>query len=153
MTLISETALKRAVRSRNILVDTNIIIYLTDDVPPYASLSRALFEMIESGDVFAFFSMVSIAEVIQGPLRKGMRQRAMEVRDYLTNFPNSDCQAIHRGVIDHIGNDKQIDWSKLRTLDSLIIASGLINNVDVFVSNDDHFRQALPSHRLLSFRN
>ena len=152
MTLISEAVLKRALRGRNILVDTNIIIYLTDDIPPYAALSRVLFEMIESGSVFAYFSMVSIAEVMQGPLRKGMKQKALDVRDYLMNFPNSDCQEINRGVIDHIGSDIQIDWSKLRTLDSLIISSGLVNHVDVFVSNDGHFRHALPSRMLRSFR-
>ena len=99
--------------------------------------------MVESGSAFAYFSMVSIAE--------GMKQNALEVRDYLMNFPNSDCQEINRSVIDHIGNDKQIDWSKLRTIDSLIIASGLVNHVDVFVSNDEHFRQALPSPMLRSF--
>jgi predicted nucleic acid-binding protein len=152
MTLISESDLKSSLKDRSILVDTNIIIYLTDDIPPYASLSRLLFEMIESGSVFAYFSMVSIAEVLQGPLRKGMKQRAMDVRDYLINFPNSDVQEINRGVIDHIGNENQIDWSKLRTIDSLIIASGLVNHVDVFVSNDNHFRQALPSNMLRSFR-
>ena len=110
MKLISETDLEKALKGRRILVDTNIIIYLTDDVPPFASLSRVLFEMIESGSVFACFSMISIAEVLQGPMRKGMRQRAIDVRDYLINFPNSACQEINRGVIDQIGNEKQIDW-------------------------------------------
>jgi len=153
MKLISEAELKMGIKGRNILVDTNIIIYLTDNISPYASLSRVLFEMVESGSVFAYFSIVSIAEVLQGPLRKGMKQRALDVRDYLMNFPNSDCQEINRGVIDHIGDDKQIDWSKLRTLDSLIIASGLVNHVDVFVSNDEHFRQALPSSMLRSFHS
>jgi predicted nucleic acid-binding protein len=153
MKLISEAELKMDIKGKNILVDTNIIIYLTDNISPYASLSRVLFEMVESGSVFAYFSMVSIAEVLQGPLRKGMKQMALDVRDYLMNFPNSDCQEINRGVIDHIGHDKQIDWSKLRTLDSLIIASGLVNHVDVFVSNDEHFRQALPSSMLLSFHS
>ena len=153
MKLISEAELKMGIKGRNILVDTNIIIYLTDNISPYASLSRVLFEMVESGSVFAYFSIVSIAEVLQGPLRKGMKQRALDVRDYLMNFPNSDCQEINRGVIDHIGDDKQIGWSKLRTLDSLIIASGLVNHVDVFVSNDEHFRQALPSSMLRSFHS
>ena len=151
MKLISESELKKNIKGKNILVDTNIIIYLTDDIPFYASLSRVLFEMVESGSVFAYFSIVSIAEVLQGPLRKGMKQKALDVRDYLLNFPNSECQEINRSVIDHVGNNKQIDWSKLRTLDSLIIASGLVNHVDVFVSNDEHFRQALPSHMLRSF--
>ena len=151
MKLISEAELKNDIKGKNILVDTNIIVYLTDNIPPYVSLSRVLFEMVESGSAFAYFSVVSIAEVLQGPLRKGLKQRALDVRDYLMNFPNSECQEIDRSVIDHVGSDKQIDWSKLRTLDSLIIASGLVNHVDVFVSNDEHFRQALSSHMLLSF--
>jgi predicted nucleic acid-binding protein len=151
MTLISEAELKRALKGRNILVDTNIIIYLTDDIPPYASLSRILFEMVESGSAFACFSMISIAEVMQGPLRQGTTQTALDVRDYLMNFPNSNCQDINRDVIDHVGKDEQIAWSRLRTLDSLIIASGLLNHVDAFVSNDEHFRQALPSQMLRTF--
>ena len=151
MRLISAAVLDRALRGKSILVDTNIIIYLTDGIQPYAPLSRVLFEMIESGAIFAYFSIVSIAEVLQGPLRKGMKQRAVDVRDYLMNFPNSDCQDINREVIDKIGHEKQIDWSKLRTLDSLIIGSGLVNDVDMMVSNDDHFRQAIPSNMLLSF--
>ena len=96
MTLISEAALKKDIKGKNILVDTNIIIYLTDDIAPYASLSRVLFEMVESGSVFACFSMVSIAEVLQGPLRKGMKQKALDVRDYLMNFPNSDCHPLRQ---------------------------------------------------------
>ena len=152
MTLVSPADLKRALDGRRILVDTNIIIYLTDDIRPFASLSRVLFEMIEAGSLFACFSMISIAEVLQGPLRQGMVQRATDVRDYLLNFPNSNCQEINRAVIDHIGNPQQVDWSKLRTLDSLIVASGLVNHVDVFVSNDDHFRQALPPKMHLSLR-
>jgi predicted nucleic acid-binding protein len=151
MNLISGAELRNDIKGKNILVDTNIIIYLTDNISPYASLSRMLFEMVESGSVFAYFSMVSIAEVLLGPLRKGLEQKALEVRDYLMNFPNSDCQEINRSVIDYIGNDKQIDWSKLRTLDSLIIASGLANHVDVFISNDEHFHRALPSPMLRSF--
>ena len=152
MKLISEAVLGRTLRGRNILVDTNIIIYLTDDIQPYASLSRVLFEMIESGAIFAYFSIVSIAEVLNGPLRKGMKQRAFDVRDYLMNFPNTECQDINRGVIDRIGDETEIDWPKVRTLDSLIIASGLVNNVDIIVSNDAHFRQAIPSKMILSFK-
>jgi len=32
----------------------------------------------------------------------------------------------------------------LRTTDSLIIASGLENGVDLFISNDAHFKKAIP---------
>ena len=148
---ISQAVLEKSVKGKRILIDTNIIIYLTDGIHPYASLSRRLFEMIESGDVFAYFSMISIAEVMQGPLRRGLKRNAMEVRDYILNFPNAACQEINLDVLERIGSDQQIDWVKLRTSDSLIIASGLTNSVDRIVSNDDHFRQAIPRHLFLSF--
>jgi uncharacterized protein (AIM24 family) len=50
MKLISQTTLAKNVRGKNILIDTNIIVYLTDDIQPYATLSRRLFELIESGE-------------------------------------------------------------------------------------------------------
>lgn len=149
---ISLETLEKEVKGKSVLVDTNVIIYLTDDIHPYAPLSRRLFEMIESGDVFACFSIISIAEVMQGPLRKGQRRTAIEVRDYLLNFPNSICQEINLNVLEQVGVYKQIDWVKLRAADSLIIASGLVNDVGRIVSNDNHFKKAVPPNLLLPFK-
>ena len=151
MSLIAPSVLKKVVSGKRILVDTNIIIYLTDSIAPYQRLSRLLFEMIENGDALAVFSIISIAEVMQGPLRKGFGQNAMEVKNYLVNFPNTSSQEITVDVLGHIGLDSKIDWSKLRTIDSLIIASGLANNVDLFVSNDHHFKKALSNKFILAF--
>ena len=151
MSLISPSILRKAVSGKKILVDTNIIIYLTDSIEPYERLSRLLFEMIEHGDVSAVFSIISIAEVIQGPLRKGFDQNAVDVKNYLMNFPNTHSQEITVDILGHIGLGSKIDWSKLRTADSLIIASGLANNVDLFVSNDHHFMKALSKKIILSF--
>ncbi len=151
MSLITPEKLKKAVSGRQILVDTNIIIYLTDSISPYDSLSRMLFELIEKGDVSAIFSAISVAEVMQCPLKKGLNQNAMDVKNYLMNFPNSICQEINTDVMDIYGTDTRIDWSKLRTVDALIIASGLINNVDLIVSNDRHFQKAIFKKMILSF--
>jgi len=54
-------------------------------------------------------------------------------------------------VLEHIGRNNLIKWSKLRTIDSLIIASGLEQDVELFVSNDDHFKRAIPQDLMLSF--
>jgi len=151
MSLITPSVLKKAVSGKRILVDTNIIIYLTDSIPSYERLSHLLFEMIEKGDVLAVFSIISIAEVMQGPLRKGFCQDALDVKNYLMNFPNTSCQEITPEVLGHIGLDSKIDWAKLRTTDSLIIAPGLVNNVDLFVSNDHHFKKALSKNFILAF--
>ena len=142
---------RKALSGKRVLVDSNVIIYLTDAIEPYAELSRSLFQMIEKGDVFALFSVVSVAEVMLGPLKKGLSQNATDVKTYLLNFPNSSCQDITGEVLDRIGKDQRVKWAKLRTVDALIIASGLVNNVDRIVSNDVHFQNALPETLLFSF--
>lgn len=151
MKIITPGVLRKKVIGKTILVDSNIIIYLTDSVPPYDQLSKLLFKLIEDGKAQAVFSMISVAEVINGPLRKGTTSVAAQVKDYLLNFPNSVSQDINTDVINKIGTDESISWEKLRTVDSLIVASGLVNNVDYFVSNDLHFKKALPTKKYLSF--
>jgi predicted nucleic acid-binding protein len=149
--MIPLTDFEKAISGKTVLIDSNVIIYLTDSVSPYAALSRRLFEMIEFGEVSALISIISVGEVMQGPLKKGLDQTALAVKDYLLNFPNLFCEPITNKVLDIIGNDNRIQWSKLRTVDSLIIASALKNKVNKIISNDNHFKQALPKELLLSF--
>ena len=149
--MISEGTLKKAIKGQKVLIDSNIIIYLTDSIQPYEPLADLLFKMVESGDAEAVISILSIGEVMQGPIRKGLEHIAFEVRDYLVNFPNSYCQDITFDVLDRIGRDTRINWQRLRTADSLIIASGIYNNVDLIISNDSHFKRSLPSNILISF--
>ena len=150
MKTITTAVLKKKINGKKILVDTNIIIYLTDMIQPYEPLSRLIFEMIEMGDASAVLSILSVAEVMQGPIKKGHHQNAQDVKNYLLNFPNISCQEITTDVLDHIGKNNLINWSGLRTTDSLIIASGLANDVELFISNDTHFKKAIPRNLALS---
>lgn len=150
MRIHSPSALKKALSGKRVLVDSNIIIYLTDAVEPFAEASRSIFQLVEKGGLFAVFSILSIAEVMQGPLRRGLIQNAMDAKTYLLNFPNSICQPVTIQVIEEIGRDQRIEWKKLRTIDALIIASGLVNKVDRIVSNDAHFQSALPEDLVVS---
>ena len=77
-----------------VLIDTNIIIYLTDYVQSYFELSRRLFELIEQGSISGVISVVSIAEVMSGPLKDGFPDKAVDVREYLLHFPNLVCQEV-----------------------------------------------------------
>jgi predicted nucleic acid-binding protein len=149
--MIQAQMIKKILAGKKILVDTNVIIYLTDAIPLYANLSRQLFEMIEGGDISAVFSIASIAEVMQGLIKKGDSQTAAEIKTYLLNFPNALCQDITPDVLEKIGNDRRVQWSRLRTIDSLIVASGLVNGVGKIVSNDSHFRAAISEELFFSF--
>jgi len=103
MKTITASTLKKRISGKKMLIDTNIIIYLTDMIQPYEPLSRLIFNMIEMGDASAVLSIVSVAEVMQGPIKKGHHQNAQEVKNYLLNFPNISCQEITTDVLEHIG--------------------------------------------------
>jgi predicted nucleic acid-binding protein len=149
--MIESQSMEKSLGGKKILIDTNIILYLTDATPPYGRLSRHLFGMIERGDLAAIFSIISIAEVVQGLIRKDDYSKAGEIKDYLLNFPHTACQDITPEVLDMIGNDHRVNWSRLRTIDSLIIASGLVNGVEKIVSHDAHFRAAISGDLFFSF--
>ena len=149
--MISMANMIEAIAGKKILVDTNIIIYLTDAIQPFAERAQSLFEMIESGDSEAVISILSIGEVMQGPIRNNRSDLALEAMEYLTNFPNCHCQEITHEVLAYVANDSRIAWNSLRAMDSLIIASGLANKVDLFISNDKHFKKALQKDLLLTF--
>jgi predicted nucleic acid-binding protein len=149
--MIHSSNLEALVTGHTLLIDSNIIIYLTDSVEPYANVARLIFEMVEAGRAQAVVSILSIAEVMQGPISMGRQPLAQEVRDYLVNFPNCHCQEITQPVLETFGNDERIAWNRLRTVDGLIIASGLAAGADIFVSNDRHFIQSVPDSMLISF--
>ena len=86
MNATAPATLEKAIVGIRVFIDTNIIIYLTDMVTPYDKVSKKLFELVENGTVRAFISIVSIAEVMQGPLRRGLTESAQKVKEYLVNF-------------------------------------------------------------------
>lgn len=112
---------------------------------------KLLFQLVEAGDAEAVISILSIGEVMQNPIKHHQHALALEVKDYLVNFPNCRCQEITLEVLNKVGGDRTIDWTGLRIVDSLIIASGLVNGVDHFISNDRHFLKAIPSPMVVSF--
>jgi len=64
MNTVTASDLKKRIKGKKILIDSNIIIYLTDRVQPFEPLSKLLFEMIERGDTTAILSIISVAEVM-----------------------------------------------------------------------------------------
>ena len=104
MKLIAPSELKRKIRGKKLLIDTNIIIYLTDTIQPYEPLSRLIFEMIETGDASAVLSIISIAEIMKGPINVGQhsicfgRQKiSPEFSKYLLSGNNVGGSGTYRG--------------------------------------------------------
>ena len=80
MSLINLHELKKAVSGKRLLIDTNVIIYLTDSITPYNTLSALLFEVIEKGETTAVISIISVAEIMRCPLKNNLIQNAKDVK-------------------------------------------------------------------------
>jgi predicted nucleic acid-binding protein len=149
--LRSAAWLEKRLAGQLVLIDTNVIIYLTDAVQPYADLARGVFRGLEAGNFSAVISLVSVAEIVCGPLRKGMKEPALRAREYLLNFPNTECAPVDEDVIAAVGLDARVRWERLRAADALIVASGLVKGVNRFLSNDLRWRGTLAEELLLTF--
>jgi predicted nucleic acid-binding protein len=150
MRVVAPGELEQRLAGRRVLIDTNVIIYLTDAVQPYVEPARFLMKAIEEGRLSAVVSIISVAEVMYGPLKAGKAALAAQVRRYLLTFPNLGCQPITEEVLQHVGTHEAVQWSKLRTMDALIIGSGLAGGVEAFVSNDARWRKAISPEYLIT---
>lgn len=143
--LIDHQKLKKRLWGQTVLIDTNIIIYLVEETSPYADLARFVMRNLEEGQFSGDLSLISVAEVMQGPLRKEQPGLAQEVKSYLLTFPNITCQGVDERVLDLMGRDSRVSWKNLRTIDSLIVSCGLVRNATAILSNDLRWKRAIPS--------
>ncbi len=125
------------------LIDTNVIIYLVEDIPGYGSLAQHVFRSLEAGGFEGVISAVTLGELMMGPLRAAKADVARNLRDWLGAFPNLECRPVDERVLAHLGEDPSVRWGRLRAADALILASGLAAGAELFLSNDLAWRKAL----------
>jgi len=141
--LVSAGSLLRRLEGRKVLIDTNVIIYLVEDLPGYGSLAQHVFRSLEAGGFEGVVSMVTLGELMMGPLRAGKADVARNLRDWLNAFPNLECRPLDDRALAHLGKDPSVRWETLRAADALILASGLAAGAELFLSNDLAWRKAL----------
>ncbi len=52
-------------------LDTNVLVYLLEDVAPFAATSQAIMDAVEERRVSAVLASIGLAEVVTGPARSG----------------------------------------------------------------------------------
>lgn len=151
MSVLTRAQAQARLFGRSVLIDTNVVVYLTENVATYGPLADFVFRSLEEGRFTAVLSAVTIAEVMMGPLRSGRPDLARRVERYLLAFPNTTCQAVDSRVLAALGADSRVRWERLRAVDALILASGLAAGADLVLSNDQRWRGALGTDLLVTF--
>ena len=115
-------------------IDTNIFIYAFEGFPEYADKLRELFEAIDSGDVKAVTSELTLAELLVKPFMDANTQRQSFYRDTIQNSDLLSVCSVSRDIL--IDAARLRSLSSLRLPDAIHVATASFAGCTFFLTND-----------------
>lgn len=127
-----------------ICLDSSPFIYFIEQDPKYVASIRQIFYEITYGNIMGVSSYLSLLEVLVKPMKEGALEIAAKYKNLMLSsaslklFPLDDKVAETAAELRarYKGNG-----FKLKTPDAIQIATGIINNADIFLTNDIHLKQ------------
>ena len=125
-------------RHRRIGLDSNVLIYLIDNVPPWADRVAELVTAIESGHIAAVMSALGLTEVLSGPSRDRDLGRLERTNDEIRAIPGLN--------IVPLGPEVAVDAAVIRSMrgmalaDAIHLASARAAGATAFITNDRRLR-------------
>lgn len=136
---MSRASFDRAIppESRILLDSSALIAYLNGGEPASEVAELLIDSFVRSARNTAVVSMVSVLEVLVRPLRRS-QTAYHHVHDFLTKFPNLRLQPIDMAVAQEAASVRATQG--LKTPDALVVASGLVAQVERVVTNDERWK-------------
>jgi predicted nucleic acid-binding protein len=129
--------------------DANIIIYLVEGFVPYLDQLRALSTALNTGEIIAFTSELSLAEVLVKPLKDQLPAIQQAYKVFLTPTPALNLTAINPTILEEAAQLRAT--TKLKLPDAIHFATALQQRCDTFLTNDVVLRTVnLPQIKILS---
>jgi predicted nucleic acid-binding protein len=120
--------------SKKIALDTNLFIYVFEQHPEFGEKAKAVLKQIEDGFVKAIASSVSLAEILVKPIREGNLTLEKQYKLLFSHFPNLTILPIDNMVAERAAYLR--GKYNIKTPDALIVATALVANADLFITND-----------------
>ncbi len=115
-------------------LDTSVFIYHFEAHPQYLPLTRMVLKQVESGQCIGIVSTVAIMELTVHPWRLNRGNIARQYEVLLVNFPNLKLSDVTRAVARQAAQLRA--RYNLRPADALQVATAMIEEATVWVSND-----------------
>lgn len=125
-------------RHQKVGLDSNLLIYLIDNIPPWADRVAELVTAIEGGHIAAVMSALGLTEVLSGPSRDHDLGRLERIHD--------EIQAIAGLTIVPLGAEVAVDaaviWGMrgMPLADAIHLATARAAGATAFVTNDRRLR-------------
>ena len=127
---------------RQVGLDTNVLIYLLDNVQPYRELAGQVLHMMDRGLIVASISTIVEAEMLVRPIRDRNRRAQETIELFLRNSPNLVLRSVDRAVAKRAAEVRAA--SRLRLPDAIVVATAIEERCDVLIGNDGAMSRGVP---------
>jgi len=136
---------------RQVGLDTNVLIYLLDDVQPYRELAGQVLHMMDRGLMVGCISTIVEAEMLVRPIRDRNHRAQETIELFLRNSPNLVLRGVDRAVAKRAAEVRAA--SRLRLPDAIVVATAIEERCDVLIGNDRAMSRGLPGIQYLHLDN
>jgi len=125
-------------RHRRIGLDTNVLVYVLEDVAPYAAIGQAIINAIEVRQLTAVLASIGLAELATGPVRSGDAALVERYVDELRSVTGLRIESLSA----QIAVDAAIIRGSRRIglADAIHLATARAAGATAFVTNDRSLR-------------
>lgn len=127
------------VRGQRICIDTAPMIYFIEEHAKYQDIIRPVFVEIDSGNIEAITSTITLLEVLVLPLRTGNEALAEKYREILLSSEGLTTFEIFHEVSE-MASRLRAKYS-MKTPDAIQIAVGTLYGATRFLTNDPDLRR------------
>jgi predicted nucleic acid-binding protein len=127
------------VRGQRIFIDTAVFIYFIERDPRYLDTVKPVFVEIDTGNVDAITSTITLLEVLVLPFRKGNQALVEKYRNLILNSDHLTAYEVFHEV-SVLASRLRAGYS-IRTPDAIQMAVGILYGAQAFLTNDAELKQ------------
>ena len=120
-------------------LDSSILIYHLEDVPPYSDLTEAAFAAIAEGSPSAVLSTLSVTQLLVQPFSNEQPDRIAAFEQFILSSPNTALIPTSYAIAKEAARLRAS--YRIRTPDALLVATALSGKAEAFLTNDARLRR------------
>jgi len=125
---------------KRVLIDTGLWIYHFEQHPEFGRAAGIAIQSLEDGRFRGVASELTLLELTVRPLQLGRQDVADEYELLLSYFPNLDLEPVNKEVL--LGAAALRARHRLRTPDSILLATGIRSGATAAITNDNGWKAA-----------
>jgi predicted nucleic acid-binding protein len=133
------SALLKDLKGQRVALDTMIFIYAFEENPVYLSSLRPFFQAVERGEIEATTSTITLVECLVRPYRKKDMILAARYMVLFRNFPHLSVLPLTDEIAERAAFLRA--FHNLKTPDAIQLATALLSDSQVFLTNDEEIPQ------------